>query len=395
MTFTVETPHSKLGPSSAERWLSCPGSVLLTKDMVDPESWFAAEGTAAHTLSEWARQQNKSAYDFIGVKLKVGTFEFEVDDEMAGAVNEFVTRVEQLPGYPLYEVRVHYDEFVPGGFGTLDDARIEDKRCRVTDLKYGTGVQVFADDNPQLKIYAAGLYLKFRWLWQFDQFVLTVDQPRLNHLDEFEIKLKPLLEWMRYEVQPIAERAMLPGAPLKAGSHCQFCAAKRVCKVRADYILKTVSGEFGDLDMPHNLAVLTNDEIAKILPHLANVKKWCGDMLSHALSLKAKGEKVGDWKVVEGRSNRAYSVPEGTVICSPAAELVGESIWVPRSIISPAELETLLKKQFKGKPAEVVALLKDIVHKPKGKPTLVPGDDRRPEMVVDVTTEFSNLDDEE
>lgn len=388
--FVVDTPHSPLGPSSSDRWLECPGSVLLTKDMEDPESWFAAEGTAAHTVSEWARHENRSAFDYIGRVLKVGEYEFAVDDEMASGVDEFVRHVETIPGVPLYEARVHYTQWVPDGFGTLDDARLADGHATVTDFKYGKGVQVFAPGNTQLRLYAAGLYQDFRWLWPLTRFTLAIVQPRLGHYDETEIVLKDLIEWMHDEVQPIAERAMLPGAPLKAGSHCQFCAAKRVCKVRADYVLKTVSGEFGDLDMPHNLAVLTNDDIAKILPHLANVKKWCGDIASHALGQIAKGEKVGDWKVVEGRSNRAWAASMD-VIAAKLEPIIGDKLWAPREMRPITQVETYLG----GKNKKTAAILADLVHKPQGKPKLAPGSDPKPAIAVDVTTEFSNLDDEE
>lgn len=388
-TFVIDSEHSPLGPSASDRWLECPGSVLLTKEMEDPESWFAAEGTAAHTLSEWVRRDNRSVHEYIGRKLKVRQYELTVDDEMAGAVAEFVSTVEQVPGFPLYEVRVHYDQWVPKGFGTLDDGRVRDGTVRITDFKYGKGVQVFAQDNSQLKLYAAGLYHDFRWLWQFDRFELSIFQPRLNHQDEFVINLKDLVEWMQYEVRPVAERALQPGAPLKAGTHCQFCPAKRTCKVRADFVLQTVAGEFGDLDAPRTLAVLSNDDIAKILPHLGIIKKWCGDIEAHAFTQIMHGQAVGDWKIVEGRSDRVYGVPEAEVVAK-LEPLLGEALWTEPKLISPAQAETKLG----GKNKKTAAILADIVHKPKGKPKLAPGSDPKPAMVVDVTAEFHNLDQE-
>jgi hypothetical protein len=385
-TYVVESSHSDVGPSGAERWIHCEGSVLLTRGMKSPDTIYSAHGTAAHTVSEWCRVENKHASHYLGRVLKVGAFEFTVDDEMVAAVDAFVSYVEQFPGVPLYEVRVHYDEFVPGGFGTLDDARLQDRVARVTDFKFGTGVQVSAQDNAQLKLYAAGLRQDFGWLWDFERFILAVHQPRLDHIDEFEIKTTELMEWMRDVVAPAAERAALPGAPLKAGSHCQFCPAKRVCKVRADFVLQTVAGEFGDLDAPQNLALLTNDEVAKILPNLDIVRKWCKDVEAHALGELARGQPVGDWKVVEGRSNRAYSASEGE-IARTLEPLLGGELWNPPTLKSPAQVETLLGGKAKAKD-----VLAPIVHKPKGKPTLVPGSDRRPEMVIDVTADFGDLD---
>jgi hypothetical protein len=264
----VDIPHSPLGPSASERWLNCSGSVLLTKDMPNPDSRYAAEGNAAHTLSEWCRVQQVDASIFRGQILKVDNYEFEVNQEFIDGVNDFCEYVEQLPGIPMYEVRVHYDAWVPAGFGTMDDGRLGEKLAYVTDLKFGKGVQVWAEDNPQLKLYALGLYHDYRWLYEFDTFKLGVVQPRLNHIDEWEIRLPELLEWANDVVRPTAEIAMKPGAPLKAGDHCMFCPAKRVCKTRAKYLTEVVyGGDFENLDAPGNEALLlTNDEVARILP---------------------------------------------------------------------------------------------------------------------------------
>ena len=44
--------HAKLSPSSAERWMTCPGSVALSEGYADRSSAVADEGTAAHELAE-------------------------------------------------------------------------------------------------------------------------------------------------------------------------------------------------------------------------------------------------------------------------------------------------------------------------------------------------------
>lgn len=226
--FIVDSQHSELGPSASERWLECTGSVLLTRGM-KKGSWYAAEGNAAHTVAEWARKQNVPAAAFLGRVLVVDDFEFTVDDEMAAGVQTFVDYVAKLPGYPLYEVRVRYDRWVRGGFGTMDDGRLQDSVCYVTDFKFGKGVKVFAENNSQLKLYGVGLQHDLNWLWDFDKFVLTIVQPRLNHIDQWETDWKTLREWMQDEVAPKAEIAMLPGAPLKASNGCMFCPAKLKC----------------------------------------------------------------------------------------------------------------------------------------------------------------------
>lgn len=226
--------HSDLGPSSSERWMNCPGSVLATKGMKG-QSTYAAEGTAAHELSKWVRETGKPALDWKGTTLVVGEYEFKVGKPMIDSVQTFVDDCDKLPGDAYFEAMVHYDHWVPGGFGTGDDFRIQDWLCNITDLKHGTGVKVFAKDNSQLKWYAIGTYSRWSWLYEFNRFVLRIDQPRLKHFEEFEISLGHLMQWAYDVGRPAAKLALTPGAPIVAGSWCKFCKIAKTCQVRADY----------------------------------------------------------------------------------------------------------------------------------------------------------------
>lgn len=229
-----EGEHSILGPSSAERWLNCPGSVLLPGP--SPQSEYAAEGTAAHTLSEWVRETGKRADRWKGTVLQVGEYQFKVGKSMIESVQTFVEEIAQEGSGPaLTEERVDYEELVPGGFGTLDHARLRDGWCSVKDFKHGKGVVVAAEDNAQLMLYALGTWFKYRWLYDFDHFVLSICQPRVRHFDEWEVSLGKLLQWGYDVVRPGALRTRPAGAPLKAGPWCKFCKAKDTCAVRAAY----------------------------------------------------------------------------------------------------------------------------------------------------------------
>ncbi len=230
-----EGAHSILGPSSSERWMNCPGSVLAPGTA--PQTEYAAEGTAAHTLSQWVRETGKPASDWKGTTLVVGEFQFKVGKPMIDSVTTFVEECEweDGEGVALAEEMVHYEELVPGGFGTADHIRLKDWLCRVKDFKHGTGVKVSARDNSQLKLYALGTYFKYRWLLEFDRFLLSICQPRLRHFESFEISLGHLLQWGYDVVRPAAKLAMTPGAPIVAGPWCKFCKIKDSCQVRADY----------------------------------------------------------------------------------------------------------------------------------------------------------------
>ena len=391
MTDTIEisSQHSEVGPSASERWLECPGSVLLSRDVEDQSSWFAAEGNVAHDLSERCRNEGKPAEHWRGTKVKVDDFEFEIDQEFIDNVDEFVEWVEQWPGEALVEARVSYEEYVPGGFGTLDDGRVIDGLCRITDLKYGKGVQVYAKDNPQLKLYALGTYLKLKDKYKFRDFILTIHQPRLNHVDSFEITLDDLLEWAETVVKPTAAIALQPNAPLKAGDHCRFCPIRKPCKVRADYVLNSVSDEFDDLD-EKEIKLLTLSEVGMLLPRLPNIKKWCDDLEAYAKEQVAMGKPVvhpdtGPYKIVEGRAVRNWIGSDDDVFDALALEFDdADRLW-ERKLLSPAKAEKALGKKID---------ISDLIEKPPGSPTLVPGTDKRPPMEIKVENEFEDLDDD-
>lgn len=229
--------------------MNCPGSVLAPG--VGKQTAYAAEGTAAHSLSEWVREAGKPASSWKGTILKVGDYEFKVGKPLIDSVTRFVDDVEKEgEGAALVEEMIYYEGLVPGGFGTLDHARLRDWLCRVKDFKHGKGVEVYAKDNAQLKLYALGLFFQYQWVYEFDTFLLSICQPRRQHFDEWEISLGHLLQWGYDVVRPAAKLALTPGAPFKAGNWCKFCKIKSECQVRAAWKIQQSTGsadEYGDL----------------------------------------------------------------------------------------------------------------------------------------------------
>jgi hypothetical protein len=226
-----EGAHSVLGPSSAERWLNCGAGTG------GGATEYAAEGTAAHTLSEWVRE-GKPLSSFKGKLLKVGDYEFKVGKNMMESVQTFVDHVNaEGPGVALTEERVGYEEIVPGGFGTTDHARLRDGQSIIRDFKHGKGVVVPAKENPQLMLYALGTWFKYGWMYEIDSFELAICQPRVRHFDSWEISVGRLLEWAYDVVRPRA-RLLLSGqikGDAKAGPWCKFCGLKDSCSTRAAY----------------------------------------------------------------------------------------------------------------------------------------------------------------
>lgn len=145
----------------------------------------------------------------------------------------------------LVEVQVKFDLWIPQGFGTSDCIIFKDDGvCHVIDYKHGSGVKVYAEHNPQGMLYGLGVIQEFGFIHNIKTLKLTIVQPRLDHIDEWEISREDLLAWGE-EIKPIAELAMTDVAPLNAGEkQCQFCRAKLGCRARAEMAMNIAQMEF-------------------------------------------------------------------------------------------------------------------------------------------------------
>lgn len=267
--------HAKLSPSSAHRWMRCAGSVRLEADYPDTSSAFAEEGTLAHALAADCLSVGDNAADYIGIGRPFiyqdhgATKTAEITPEMAGHVQTYIDRVRANAegGELLVEQRLPFftDGFRgPVQFGTTDALIIKPSvktvgkhQLRDEDLKYGRGVQVYAEESEQLMLYGLAALYEFSPLYEFDEVVLAIHQPRLNHYDEWTTTPARLLEFEKRAKErgfhalqvaatehPDAVRHHLrPGA-----DQCRFCKAKGSCSAVRDEVLATVAGDFDVLD---------------------------------------------------------------------------------------------------------------------------------------------------
>ena len=157
MTEIVPTQHARLSPSGADRWMQCPGSLVMEEGIPDTSSDFADEGTAAHELAGWCLTDGTAyAAGYLGRKIEVPSRDgktkttWEVTQEMCDYVQEYVDaiRAKAEHGDLYVETRVNFSRFVnvPDSFGTSDAIIVMDKQkeLNVDDLKYGRGVRVYA-----------------------------------------------------------------------------------------------------------------------------------------------------------------------------------------------------------------------------------------------------------
>lgn len=372
--------HALLSASSAHRWLHCPPSAKLTAGVTEAPSEAALQGTAAHALAEHKlrralKQQSKRPVS-----------EYE-DDEMDTYTNDYVSYVleqyeqakQATPGAVIYiEQHLDFSHVVPGGFGTGDCLVVADGALHVIDLKYGLGVLVEAEWNPQMMLYAIGALALFDALYDIEQVALTVFQPRRENVSTWTISVTELNKWAEHTLKPAAELAANGEGEFCAGTWCQFCRIASTCRARAEAILELAKFEFAPP------AELSADEVADVLAQIPGLTRWASDVQDYALSQALSGERYEGFKLVAGRSIRKYT--DETAVAE-AAKAAGYRDIYKRSLLTITAMEKLMgKKQFSE-------ILGNLVVKPEGKPTLVPLSDKRPELQISTAADdFTNID---
>ena len=372
--------HSLLSASGAHRWLNCPPSAVLESREPDASSAAAEQGTAAHALAEWKLRRAlhqapafKPESDWIDTEME------HLTDDYVAFVQEHISIARETCGDPqvLIEQRLDFSHIVPGGFGTGDAVIIAEPTLQIIDLKYGQGVLVEAEQNPQLMLYALGALHAFGSLYDIETVEVTIFQPRRSNVNTWSITVAELEAWAEAEVKPKAELAAAGEGEFCPGSWCQFCKITPTCRARAEANLQLAKLEFAPP------AELTDVEIADVLTRIPQLKTWASDVEAYALSKAVnQGVVFEGFKLVAGRSVRKYTSETDV---AKAAEAAGyRDIW-DRKLITLTAMEKLM-----GKPA-FNEILSEYVTKPAGKPTLVPASDKRPALdLVSAATDFSN-----
>lgn len=381
--------HALLGASSAKQWLNCPPSIRLCENLPEKPSKYADEGHLAHELAELALRKHyttpmgpkkyaaavaaaRDAY----YKPLIESGEMKLEERKADekAMDNYVAEYFDLISQQTnsfshrpfvgIEQRVDFSRYVPGGFGTADTIIIGDGVMILDDFKYGQGVPVDAEDNPQLKLYALGALDYFGMLYPIERVQLTICQPRLNSISAWETTADELRAWGE-SIKPIAQDAWDGLGEFKAGDHCKFCKAKATCRTRADQ--HTALEDFGYQKPP----LLTDKEVGQALIIGEKLADWLKALSDYALETILAGGMIPGWKAVEGRSNRKIEDVDAAFKAAIGAGQP-ETMLYKRQPITLTELEKLMgKKPFE----EVVG---PYVVKPPGAPTLALETDKRP-----------------
>ena len=373
----MSRPHALLSASGAHRWMNCPPSARICEQYADKGSEYAAQGTAAHSLCEYKLRQMLGAEGLEDPRPDLSYY----DEEMEVAAEQYAIFVMELLAEAskdckdprvMVEQRLDYSRWVDEGFGTADAIVIGANTVNVCDFKYGQGVQVDAEGNPQMMLYALGALEIFDDLFSIDTVTMTIIQPRREHISTWSISKADLLTWAEETLRPAAELAYSGEGAFHSGAWCMFCKAKHECRARAEEQMNLMRYDF---QLP---PTLTDEDVEEILGHVDQLVSWAEDIKDYALKSAIGGKRWNSFKLVEGRSNRRYTNEEAV---SAVVQAAGFDPCDHKLKGVTAMTGMLGRKRFEE-------LLGGLIEKPQGKPTLVPLSDKRPAL------DYTNFEDE-
>ena len=366
--------HAILSASGAYRWLKCTPSARLERQFKDEQSSYAAEGTRAHAAAEQILTKE------LFPDRKVAEPKFD-DKEMEIAVKRYVdicmekviAARKRTPDADIQvEARVDFSRWVPEGFGTGDMVIVADDTLEIVDLKYGKGVPVSAEGNPQMRLYALGAYEANSLLYDIKTIRMTIVQPRLDSVNSDEMSVEDLIAWGD-SIKDTAKLAYDGEGECQAGDHCGFCKARHLCRALSNACLDEFYKHGGK-----KTSLLLDTEVAEVLDMADMIIKWAKDVQNYAFDQAVNdGKNWPGYKLVEGRSSRKITNAEAAAQALLDADFTAEDIYKPQELRGITDLTKLVGKK------KLTDTIGQFIEKPPGKPTLVPLSDKRAPLELD------------
>ena len=356
--------HALLSASSSARWLKCPPSAVAATMYPNADTAFTREGTLAHEVAEAVAAG----------RIEPGNVE---TGETTGVTHEMVDCAESYRDYiheqitgdgatVLLEQRLDFSPWVPDGFGTGDCLILQDRQLHVIDYKYGQGVAVSAINNPQMRLYGLGALNDYGCIYDIDEVVMHIFQPRLNSISVDKMTREELLAWGE-TVKPVAQLAAEGLGDYCSGEHCRFCPHAGACPHLASDCLRIV-------DLPDGVAkvpTLAPWMVADILQQEGTITAWLRAVKDRALGALLNGEDIPGFKVVEGKPGNRKWTDEAQVVAALDAAGVAREEYTETKLRSPASMDKVLGKKAAAE------LLADLIDRAPGTPTIAPESDKR------------------
>lgn len=350
--------HSLIGASSAERWMNCPGSITLYKDLESSSSKYADEGSAAHMVAElYLSKLLPIDYSMLDDTIVVESGEeITITEEMIDAVGNYIAHVyatlaeDHIPLSALQiEKEFNLSHIDAEAFGTCDALAVGVFRIYVWDYKHGKGVKVSAEGNTQAMYYALGAYYsvpeEHRSLLL--DVMVSIAQPRAGGISSWVVTIPELLQFERDLTSAIV-RIRAEDTTVKAGKWCRFCKGKAVCPAMRDKALgdaKLQFMELGALDTKKPKITVSNDirpkEIAEILDAASFINDWLAAVREYAQTLVTRGIDVPGYTVQTGVGNRAWVPGAEEALRAVYGDLIYSD---EKPMLSPRQMEIKLAK---------------------------------------------------
>jgi hypothetical protein len=383
----MSSKHSIISPSSAYRWLNCPGSARAEAKYPDESSEYAQEGTDAHRLFEKCILKKVPALHYLGSNLlREDGGIFQVTDEMVENIQwclDYVFDLNQdsIQAETKYELPFVHKELA----GTCDvTIREPFGELTVIDLKYGQGVDVEAVGNPQLMIYALGALgeLDKTGVESFETVKMVILQPRKSRFPkEWVVSPHELRTWADRTLKPGAEKAVKGSKSFRDGEWCKFC------KVNKHLACPKINNKALELFTNEEKIPLVKDfspeQMSNILKNLPRFDEWRKNLEEQAFQVMMDGGEIPGFKLVEGRSVRKWKDEEEAK--SVLKRLCPGEDFMETKFMSLAQVEKKLKALNN---TFVLFNFSELVIKPEGKPTIVSVEDKRPALEVLTATEL-------
>ena len=344
------TKHSSIvGGSTAKRVIGCPGSVALCAKMPPkPSSKYADEGTLLHNVMDLILTTGQTPESFVGMEYEGIKLTEELINEKVYPALAALDAVDPNKEMEYAtETRVGFGDLLPGVFGSTDLLGRIGQRAFILDWKFGSGVPVGAEDNPQLMFYAAAAMRTPEVQWVFDECdeieCIIVQPPSVKRW----VTDKKRIKAFEQELLMAVKIAQLPDAPINTGDHCRWCAAKPTCPKMTGAVDRAVHAQ---------LDILNVAQISSYLKQADMLEQWITDLRALAHQVLEAGKPVPGYKLVAKRAIRQWGDDDQALVAMLNEGIPEEELTTVK-VISPAQAEKVLKKHGKQLPAnQVVAV---------------------------------------
>ena len=406
----TEAAHSKFSASAASRWISCPGSMVLSVGKADQRSSYAADGSAMHEVADACMQSGAEPAGYLDREVMIDGTRVVITQDMVECVEQYLQHIAELTaGADIVqsETRTNYAAWlnVPteAAWGTADctAAWIDIKHLLVADLKTGRGVEVDAENNEQGMLYAGGKLLEMDALGiEIETIDIVISQPRVRSAPSvWKVTRAELEAWLTGRARSGAMSVLLAERETDAGAWqetflspsekaCRFCRAKATCPALRQAVIDVVAVGGGTRD-------ISDDDFEVVVPDAAGepdllaacmakadlIEDWLKAVRAEVERRLLAGTPVPGYKLVQGKQgNRAWSDKAG------AEKLLRETFRLPiekaydLSLISPTSAEKLAKAGDIGPRQWPKA--EAMITRSAGKPSVAPVSDKRPALEI-------------